>query len=227
MPRIGRASSPVALLVSALALVVAVSMTGAYAAGKIGTKQLKNQAVGTAKIKNNAVTSKKIKDGTVKIKDLAPGVRTKVNAAAEPGPAGDQGPQGPQGEPGAQGPQGAQGQRGATGPAGPAGTAGTARAWGSIDGAGNPTFWLSHNLESVRRAPGHPLGRYCVKWAPELGISYNNTISPVATASEDSPVLVTVWSHGGSACDRGTEMDISTFNLAGARVNAMFSVLIP
>lgn len=67
------------------ALVVAVSMTPlpAYAAGKIGTKQIKNGAITTAKIRdgavttpklaNAAVTSAKIANGSVAAADLAAG----------------------------------------------------------------------------------------------------------------------------------------------------------
>lgn len=63
MPRFARASSPAALLISVLALVVVVTGAGAaYAAATIGTAQLKN----------NAVTSPKIKNGTITTADLAP-----------------------------------------------------------------------------------------------------------------------------------------------------------
>lgn len=53
-----------ALVISILALCVALGGT-AWAAGKIGTKNLKNNAVTTAKIKKNAVTTAKIKKGAV------------------------------------------------------------------------------------------------------------------------------------------------------------------
>ena len=58
-----------------MALFVALDGS-AYAATKIGTKQLKNKAVTTAKIKNGAVTTAKIKNGAVapaKIKNGAVG----------------------------------------------------------------------------------------------------------------------------------------------------------
>ncbi len=72
-----------------VALFVAISMTPlpAYAASKIGAKQLKKNAVTTVKIKDgavtepklaaNAVTSAKIKDGTVSAADLASGTAYK------------------------------------------------------------------------------------------------------------------------------------------------------
>ena len=56
--------SPVALLVAVLALVVSAAGVG-YAAGQIGTKQIKNKAITAKKLKNNAVTTKKIKANAV------------------------------------------------------------------------------------------------------------------------------------------------------------------
>lgn len=65
-------------LIAAVALVVAASGTS-YAAGKIGTSD----------IKKNAVTSSKIDNGTIKKKDLAPGVLAGIT-----GPAGSDGADG-------------------------------------------------------------------------------------------------------------------------------------
>ncbi len=74
-------TSPVALLVAILALVVSAAGVG-YAAGQIGTKQIKNKAITTKKIKNNAVTAQKIKadavtadkipNGSLGVAELAP-----------------------------------------------------------------------------------------------------------------------------------------------------------
>lgn len=61
MSRLTRTMSPAALIISVLALIVATSATSAYAATKIGTNQLKS----------NAVTSPKIKSKTIKVSDLA------------------------------------------------------------------------------------------------------------------------------------------------------------
>jgi hypothetical protein len=83
MSRLTRAMSPAALMISVLALIVATSAGSAYAATKIGTKQLKN----------NAVTSAKIKNRTVKTSDLATATRTALRGGT--GPAGPVGPQGP------------------------------------------------------------------------------------------------------------------------------------
>lgn len=75
-----RALSPAAFVISILALVVATSLTSAYAAVKIGTAQLKN----------NAVTTTKIKNKTIRTADLS-----KPAVASLRGKAGPRGPQGP------------------------------------------------------------------------------------------------------------------------------------
>jgi hypothetical protein len=62
--RVGSMMSPVALLVAILALVISAAGVG-YAAGQIGSDQIKNKAITAKKIKNNAVTTKKIKKGAV------------------------------------------------------------------------------------------------------------------------------------------------------------------
>ena len=67
-------------VVGYVALFVAVSMTPlpSYAAGLVGTAQLKDGAVTTPKLHNNAVKSGKILDGEVKRIDIANGA---INAA--------------------------------------------------------------------------------------------------------------------------------------------------
>jgi hypothetical protein len=67
----GKRPSP-SLVISVLALFVALGGS-AYAATKIGTKNIKNNAITTAKIKKNAVTTAKIKNGAV--------TGAKINAA--------------------------------------------------------------------------------------------------------------------------------------------------
>jgi trimeric autotransporter adhesin len=57
-------------IIAVIALMVALSGAG-YAATKIGTAQLKNNAVATAKIKNGAVTTAKLKNGAVTTAKLA------------------------------------------------------------------------------------------------------------------------------------------------------------
>lgn len=75
---------------STLALVVALSTGGAYAAGKITG----------ADIKDGSITGRDLKQKSVQKGDLAPSARPK------PGPAGPAGPEGPQGVPGAPGTDG-------------------------------------------------------------------------------------------------------------------------
>jgi hypothetical protein len=80
MRKLGSHRPSPAMIVACIALIVAVGGS-AYAATKIGTKQLKNGAVSTKKLKNNAVkepkigggavTSAKIKDGTIATIDVA------------------------------------------------------------------------------------------------------------------------------------------------------------
>jgi hypothetical protein len=61
-----------AMVVAVIALIVALAGS-AYAAGKIGTKQLKKNAVSTKKIKDDAVTGSKIANGAVNGAKLAKG----------------------------------------------------------------------------------------------------------------------------------------------------------
>ncbi|MCD9198036.1 hypothetical protein [Aeromicrobium wangtongii] len=83
MSRLTRAMSPAALFIAVLALIVATSAGSAYAAVKIGTKQLKS----------NAVTSAKIKDKTIRTGDLARSTTRSLRGGTGPqGPAGPRGP---------------------------------------------------------------------------------------------------------------------------------------
>jgi hypothetical protein len=95
-----------AMVVSVAALVVAMGGTS-YAAGMIGSNQ----------IRDNSIRSIDIKDGGIFARDLAPGV-------LKGGPRGPEGPQGPAGADGQDGAPGATGPAGQTGPAGPQGPAG-------------------------------------------------------------------------------------------------------
>jgi hypothetical protein len=86
-------------VVATLALFLALSGGVVWAAGKIGAKGLKANAVTAGKIKRNAVTNAKIRGGAVtaaKIKagavdftKLAPGTNLVVNAASPPTAAND------------------------------------------------------------------------------------------------------------------------------------------
>lgn len=61
-----------ALVISLIALFVALG-SGAYAASKIGTSDLKRNAVTTPKLAKDAVKSSKVENGKLKGKDLADG----------------------------------------------------------------------------------------------------------------------------------------------------------
>lgn len=91
-PRIRRPRLTYANVASTLALALALSMGGAYAAEKVGSNQIKknavkskhiangqvktadlrNGAVKTAKVRDGAVTSSKVLDGTLQGSDFAP-----------------------------------------------------------------------------------------------------------------------------------------------------------
>lgn len=60
------------MVVALLALAVALSGS-AYAVSKVGTSQIKNNAVTTPKIRNNAVTAPKIRNGAVTASKIATG----------------------------------------------------------------------------------------------------------------------------------------------------------
>jgi len=123
---------------------------GAVAAGKIGSKDIRNggvhavdlgkQSVNASKIKPGAVRSKALLDGAVAPADLSAAVHDLI-ATAVTGAAGPEGPEGPAGPAGGPaGPQGPEGPEGAVGPQGPAGPVGPAGADGADgeDGAQGP-----------------------------------------------------------------------------------------
>lgn len=82
MSRWSRSMSPAALVLSILALVVATSAGTAYAAVKIGTKQLKNGAVTSAKIKDGTVASLDLRDGGVTSVDVLDGTLGEADISA-------------------------------------------------------------------------------------------------------------------------------------------------
>jgi hypothetical protein len=80
----GRRPSP-SLVISVLALFVALGGS-AYAASKIGTKNIKNNAITAAKIKKNAITTAKIKNDAVtgqKVKESTLGTVPNATSAAK------------------------------------------------------------------------------------------------------------------------------------------------
>jgi hypothetical protein len=90
--------------VALLALVLALSGAGAYAAGKIGGKR----------IKRHAIHARHIAAGAVHLRHLAPEVFTRFDRVGAPGPGGTRGPAGPRGPRGLRGPTGARGPTGPT-----------------------------------------------------------------------------------------------------------------
>ncbi len=89
-----------------LALLAALATGGAYAASKIGARDIRPQAV----------RSKHIKDGTIRSKDIARATLDRLRRT--PGPVGPAGPGGPSGPPGPKGQGGDQGPPGLPGPLG-------------------------------------------------------------------------------------------------------------
>ena len=85
---------------------------GAYAASKIGPREIGKNAVRAKHIKKAAVKTPKITDGAVTAAKLADDVRSLQGSQGEPGARGEPGPQG---EPGARGEPGAPGERGPAG----------------------------------------------------------------------------------------------------------------
>ncbi len=94
---------------STLALVIALGGGTAYAAGLVGSKDIKDGGVKRVDIAKGAVDSKRVADGTLLASDFKAGQL----------PAGTQGAAGPQGLAGPPGPTGAMGARGPEGPEGP------------------------------------------------------------------------------------------------------------
>jgi hypothetical protein len=80
--RVRAAAGPVALVVALLALLASAAGVG-YAAGQIGTADLKDNAVTAEKIKKNAVTGKKIKKNAVTSKKVKDGSITPADLAAQ------------------------------------------------------------------------------------------------------------------------------------------------
>lgn len=85
-----RGKSGIAVVAASAALLIGAGTVGGYAAGMIGSKQ----------IKDNSIRSIDIKDGTLKKRDLKPKL---VDKFSQPGPAGPEGPAGPPGPAGGPG----------------------------------------------------------------------------------------------------------------------------
>ncbi len=121
------------LVISVIALCVAVATGGAYAAGKIGSKDIKPNAVKSKQIAKHAVHTKHIKPNAVKSKQVANGSLM----------AGDFGP--------GQLPQGPKG------PAGPPGPVGAAVQPSPVDPATMPTLPNLGSFDFTMSKPGRAL----------------------------------------------------------------------
>ena len=69
------------MIVASLALVLSLGGVG-YAAARIGTKDIQNDAVTSAKIRDGAVNSSEIRDGAVGLVDLDPTVQAAMTVRA-------------------------------------------------------------------------------------------------------------------------------------------------
>lgn len=78
-----RRQSPLALVVSLVALVVALSGT-AVAAGLVTGRDIKNNSVTTADVKNSTLRGKDIKNNQVSLADLTPGARSAATKQNKP-----------------------------------------------------------------------------------------------------------------------------------------------
>jgi hypothetical protein len=121
-------------VVATLALFVALSTGGAYAADRLDGRDLRTGSVTGAKIKNRSLTRSDIKNGTLSSRQLSASVRRQLAAKG----GGGTGPQGPAGKTGPRGRTGATGKTGKTGPAGKTGATGARGATGPA-GATGPT----------------------------------------------------------------------------------------
>jgi hypothetical protein len=105
-------------LVGYLALFIALGLGSAYAADKIGSKDIAKNAVKSKHIAKEQVKTSDLARGAVKSPTVADGSLLSEDFAPDQLPQGDPGPQGPKGDTGATGPQGAKGDPGPQGPSG-------------------------------------------------------------------------------------------------------------
>lgn len=185
MTRLTRSSGPAALVVSLLALLVAIGGTS-YAA-----VHLARNTVTSATVKDDSIRSRDVRDGGLKAKDFARGQL----------PRGATGPQGEPGPPGEQGEQGERGPAGWTGPAGDPGFTGTFFA-ARLDSDG--TLREHVNVASASR---DAVGTYSVHvtGAPTQCVATATPYvlgSDIEVATAASPLVVTLHSGGFGPVDR-------------------------
>src|SRR3954468_20296939 len=133
-----RGKATYANVVATMALFIALSTGGAWAAKMIKGSEIKPKTITAKQIKGKTITSKEIKPKTITAKEIKPGSLTSslLVGGLSAGPAGPQGPSGVTGAQGPTGPIGAAGLKGATGGAGLFGRGGTTGAKGATGVAG-------------------------------------------------------------------------------------------
>ena len=219
------------LLVAAVLLLLATGGVG-YAAGRIGTSDLKN----------GAVTSAKIKDQTIRRADLAPTTIASLRGATGPaGPPGAPGTNGVDGVDGVDGTNGINGIDGVDGIDGIDGTNGTngidgvdgidgsARAYAHVSNAGVLVAARSSGFEAVTEPAN---GVYCMTLT-DASID-PATIAPSATVefsgSSGIGQIVSV-DYRVDACGPGADFTVNTMSFTGAGFAwsgaIAFTVLVP
>jgi hypothetical protein len=152
--------------VAFLALVLALSGAGAYAAGRIGGKR----------IKRNAIHARHIAPGAVLLRHLSPEVLARLASGGNgSGPRGPQGPRGARGATGPRGPRGTRGTRGPTGKTGKTGPTGPA--------GGTSPLPSGQSLRGVWAVAGLAGAETAVSFAPTLGL----TPAPHVIGAGESP----------------------------------------
>jgi hypothetical protein len=101
-----------------MALVLALGMGGAYAAGKVGPGEIAKNAVKSKHLTNSGVKTRDLAAGAVTAEKLADGVEGIEGPRGPAGATGDPGRRGPAGPKGDAGPQGSAGPKGDPGPSG-------------------------------------------------------------------------------------------------------------
>ena len=108
-------------VIATLSLFIALSLGTAYAADKIGSKDIAKNAIKSKHIKAGNVKNPDLALGAVNSEKVADGSLLSSDFAAGQLPSGSEGPQGETGAKGETGPQGPEGPQGPQGPQGPEG----------------------------------------------------------------------------------------------------------
>jgi len=186
------------------------------------------------------ITSKDIKAGAVKQRDLAAGVKRKLNgsqvgAQGAPGLPGPAGPAGPKGDTGAQGQQGNQGPEGPQGPEGDPGPVLSSGAWGVINRntEGSPVAQLRSGPTFV--SSDVPYGSGSLNLLVGSGaekVSFGNEVEFVGDAVADvTEVGFHVMTTGENSAKGNPNMPSITFeidpNLEASGSNYSSMVFVP